>query len=671
MRIRAVAGSLFVAAVIVLMSPLAAQATDPVDLGGAYVLDDANVLNDGGTQVKAALDELYTATNAQLFVVLVDHFTGASGDQDWADTTAQLSGLGDQDALLAIAVDDRTYRTSVGAGFPLSDDQLEQLAQEDLVPHLRADDWNGGLIAYANGMRDELSGGSFPIVPVAIGGVVVVGAGVGIGVAVSRRRKGAAGRAADQLSQKQLDQRAGTLLVQLDDALKTSGQELGFAQAQFGDDATKEFATTLADATTKVQQDFALQQQLDDATPETDEQKRAMTLQLIQLCEDADKELDAQSDAFEKLRELATNAPAVLAEVAARQATDKQQVDAAEATIADLQKRFGDAGVASVSGTIAQARKLDAFAATAADEAAKAIAAQKSGDAAVAVRGAQQAVGQIDQLLAAVDKLATDLPALNDRLIAAIDDTKSDIAEAKALPTAGGTGSSSDAGAIAAAVTEAERVLAETARQDPVTAVAAVHKTNAQLNQVLGQVRDRQTQITRAQSMLGRTVDGARGSIASANDFITTRRGGIGSSARTRLAEAQRHLDQATGLSTTDPVTALAEAQQADSMAQAALSAAQSDVSGWSSGAAYGGGGDDSFGGAVLGGILGGLLSGGGGGGYRPRSGGFGGGFSSRSFSSRSFGGGGFGGARPGGFGGSRSGAGGSGGGRRGGGGRF
>jgi uncharacterized membrane protein YgcG len=664
MRVLTVLGSLLAVAALTLLGPLAAHADDPVNLGGAYVLDDAGVLSTSGQgQVKSALDSLYAKTGAQLFVVLVPTFTGADDEQAWADQTATLSGLGESDALLAISVNTRVFRYSVGQTFPLTNAQLDQLASDDLIPHLRSNDWTGGLVAFANGMSDTLSGGGFPIVPVAIGGVVVVGAGVGIGVAVFRRRKKASAAPPDQLDQKQLTGRAGTLLVQLDDALKTSEQEIGFAQAQFGDDATKEFATVLDGAKKQVAQAFTLQQQLDDATPETDEQKRTMTLQIIQLCQDADTALDAQTETFDQLRQLEQNAPQLIESLAAADEALGSRIDAAETAIKDLSTRFGTAGVTSVSGTVAQARKLAAFAKTAIGDARTAIAAQKNSDAAIAVRGAQQAVGQVEQLLAAVDRLGSELPALSERLAAAVDDTRSDIAEAKAVPTTGAAASAADSATITAAATEAERVLGTVPQRDPATALADVEKTNTQLNAALAQVRDRQTQIARAQSMLTRSSDSARSNIAAVQDYITTRRGSVGSPARTRIVEAQRHLDQATSLAASDPVAALAEAQQADSMAASALSLAQSDVGGYVDSDSYSAGNSGSFGGAVLGGILGGLLSGGGGS-SRPSSG-----------PSWGSGGGGWSGSRPGGFGGSHGSSGGSrpssSGGRRGGGGRF
>ena len=125
--------------------------------------------------------------------------------------------------------------------------------------------------------------------------------------------------------------------------------------------------------------------------------------------------------------------------------------------------------------------------------------------------------------------------------------------------------------------------------------------------------------------------------------------------ARTRLSEAIRVLTDARNFQETDPVTALAAAQRAESLAAEASQLAQRDASDWTNqqggGGLFGsGGGGDNIGGMVLGGIILDQILGGG-----------------RSSGGGGFGGGGFGG----GFGGGRSGGGRPSGGRSGRGGRF
>lgn len=402
----AVAALALLAALFTTTPAASAPADDPVDLGGAYVLDRAGVLDGDTTAVREAIDRLFEERGTQLFVVYVDRFTGTSSDQDWANETAIMSGLGDRDILLAIATDERVYRYSVAEAFPLSDDQLDAVAADTLAPALRDDDWAGGVVAYADGLSDAQAPSPVPLV---IGGVAVAGGGTALIVrAVRRRRAKKKVQDAAAADIKTLELRAGKLLVGLDDALKTSEQELGFAQAQFGDDQIRDFRAALADAKASAKQAFEIQQKLDDAFPETPERYRAMTLQLIELAERADATLDAQADSFEKLRRLDENAPQVLDEIAKEQQGLAARIDTAENILTGLVAKYPEADLDHLTGVPAQARKLTAFAATAVDKA-RAELAKPKGDAAVAVRAAQQAVGQVGQLIASIDTAAKDL----------------------------------------------------------------------------------------------------------------------------------------------------------------------------------------------------------------------------------------------------------------------
>src|SRR6187431_615457 len=76
-----------------------------------------------------------------------------------------------------------------------------------------------------------------------------------------------------------LTRRAGSLLVQLDDALRDADDELGFAIAQFGPEKARSYADALASARAKVAEAFRLRHELDDATPDSDREKREWTLQ--------------------------------------------------------------------------------------------------------------------------------------------------------------------------------------------------------------------------------------------------------------------------------------------------------------------------------------------------------------------------------------------------------
>ena len=360
-----------------------------------------------------------------------------------------------------------------------------------------------------------------------------------------------------------------------------------------------------------------------------------MTSRIIELCEAADTELDAQAEAFDELRKLEQNAPQALATVV----TDAEAVTArlmtARATLATLQASFSSAALSSISDNPDQVAKLLEFVGTAGSSAQAAIRGGDTGAAAINVRAAQASIGQTTQLLDSIDTLASGLADAKGALAAAIADTQQDLATARALPAAASGSLTEEVAAADSALTAA---LTGDGPTNPLASLASLSTANAALDRVLDAVRDEEQKLRSATAQLPIAMSTASSQISAASDFITTRRGGVGSTARTRVSEATRHLETAVGLAPSDPVNALAEATLAQSLASQALSLAQNDVdSAGGMGGSFGGG----LGGAILGGLIGGMLSGGGGGSFGG--GGFGGGGfggSSRS-SGGSFGGGG------------------------------
>ncbi|MGJ8720992.1 MAG: TPM domain-containing protein, partial [Salinibacterium amurskyense] len=249
--------TLALAALLGLLTTGPALANDPVSLDGGYVVDSVGVLDGDSSAIDGALDSLYESQGIQLFVVYVDEFTNPSDPVDWADTTADNNGLGDNDLLLAVAVSQRQYALAVSPDAELSDAQLDA-AESAIEAELRVDNWGEAAIAGAN----SLAGGGIPILPI-VGGVAVVGAGAYVIYRVRRGGKGDRSAApAAEVSQEELDRRAGSALVDLDDAVKTSEQELGFAEAQFGSAATAGFQKSLDEANAAVAKAFRIRQQL-------------------------------------------------------------------------------------------------------------------------------------------------------------------------------------------------------------------------------------------------------------------------------------------------------------------------------------------------------------------------------------------------------------------------
>ncbi len=182
------------------------------------------------------------------------------------------------------------------------------------------------------------------------------------------------------------------------------------------------------------------------------------------------------------------------------------------------------------------------------------------------------------------------------------------------------------------AVSQAQSV----GNSDPLGAFTRLTQADAELDRLLADVAQERETTERLSRTYDQALFNAQSRVRSASDYIDTRRGVVGPEARTRLSEAARQLQAARDKRSTDLTEATAHANgaamlaaQAQSLANADVTAAQRRFNGPYGGGRGGGGGQM---GAVIGGILlGNVLSGGmrggfGGGGFGGGFGGFGGG---------------------------------------------
>ncbi|MEC3996753.1 TPM domain-containing protein [Actinacidiphila sp. DG2A-62] len=671
-------------------------ADGPIPLShSGQVTDQVGALGDRLPEVRAALARLDRSDGVQLFVAYVDDFSGGSA-QDWADATAVKNGLGRKDMLLAVATRARQFAVSADQDSGLTQAQLDEVSDRGVEPALRVNDWAGAAVGAADGVGAVLAGRPVPAVelspgPADPGGadgggahtsgtvwvpVAALAAVLVVGLAVLRRRAAQArqpgragaegwGAAAGHGPKRptpltplpELDAQARHLLVETDDAVRTSREEVGFAAAQFGDEAARPFAEAVEYAEGELTAAFRLRQRLDDAMPENDATRREMLDEILSRCTQANRRLDAESEAFDRLRAMEANADQVLERAEAAAAELPARVAAADDALAELARRYGDAALEPVAGHPAEARDRLEFARTSLEQARAALDADR-GRAAVFVRAAESALDQAATLAAAVTRREQELTAADGTLREAVAESEADLAEARAIlggpDAAGGPGGAAGGAQLRGRVGRLEAVLAEVraemaqGRYDPLAALRRLEEADSALDAALAGVREQEEAGRRALGLLDQALLAARSEVAAARDLVTTHRGAIGSRARTRLAEAERRLRLAERIAAGGPAAggtgrtagaggtagmggaadALEHAREADRLARQAQEYARHDVSGFGGldggrrGAGMGG-----MGGAVLGGILLGDLLGGGRGGGFGGFGGMGGGF--------------------------------------------
>ncbi|WP_396642194.1 TPM domain-containing protein [Microbacterium sp.] len=642
---RAAALGLFVTALL-LGPAAAASATAPVTLGTGYVLDDVGVLtSDEISAAEADLAEFREESGLDLWVVFVDEFTDPSSSADWANQTALDNGLGPTQYLLAVATESRQFYLSGDSAGPVTDEHLGAIEQNSTQPALADDDWLGAIDATAAGLGEAIgvtsgtgtdgggtdggatSGGSSGFLPLLAVGAVVVAGFVLVGWVLLRKRKRptGAGVEAPVVSTEELERQASAALVATDDAITTSTQELGFARAQFGDEATAEFEDALARARAAMTEAFGLQQSLDDEKPDTDAPARAAYSRILELCAAANADLDAKAAAFDELRQLERNAPEALVRVEDERTKAAAAIEAADAALATLGTRYAPEAFATVADNPDQARARLEFATEQLAEAQRDVGAGRGGEAAIGIRAAEDAVDQARLLEKAIDDLTTNLAEGERQAAALVSELETDLATAASLPDPDGRIAAATL-ATRRGVDEARKLLVSPSR--PLAALEALRAANDQIDAVIAGVRDAQARDERARQQLAQAMLQAQAQISAADDYITSRRGAVGATARTRLAEARASLAGAQQLQATDAAAALGQAGRAAQLAAEATSAAQRDVGafdGGGLGGGFGGGSGSNSGSGMLGAMLGGvvlnsLLSGG-----SRSSGGFGG----------------------------------------------
>ncbi|MEV0294172.1 TPM domain-containing protein [Nocardia sp. NPDC050710] len=599
-------------ACIALIGAPGAFAEPPTRLD-TYVVDEAKVL-DGAEfdRVRSAVDQLYADHQMRLWIAYVRDFGGLD-PQMWAERTATQSRFGTRDLLLAVATGTREYSFYGDLPDDVSDAELDTLLTREVEPALRDSRWAEAGIETADGLNSAMRGGGVSVRTLLILALVVVLVIGGLVLFSRKRRRDrsraelAAARSLDpensaalaELPLEALHARSREVLVEIDNAIRTSAEELELATGEFGATATTPFTTALEHAKTAAAKAFQIRQRLDDEIPETTDGQRGLLVELLGVVGRADRELDARVAEFDEMRNLLINAPSRLDALTRDLVELTGRTPASEAELARLSTAHPAGVLASIQDNVTMARERITFAEQNIDAGRDALAQPvgKQGGAVAAIRSGEAAVSQARMLLDAVDNAATNIQQARDGLPGVLDELRADIAAATELASYGGA----ELAAATAAAQRAWDTATATAQTDPLDAFHDAVTADGELDSAIAAATDRKLAAEDLRRRLDRALTDARSRIAAAGDYITTRRGGIDANARTRLSEAQRNLDAAQQLSANDPAQALTHARSAADMAGRALQEAQASVRAWEASRPPSGSGQA---GAVLGGIL-------------------------------------------------------------------
>ena len=596
-----------------------------------YVTDNANALSGSGlSNVQSAVQDLYNSRQVRLWVVYVDSFSGQTAET-WARNTRRTSDLQDEDAILAVATADRAYALLVPTSATGGVD-VDTVRRNDVEPALRRGDWAGAAVAAANGLERPASSSSGEINWV---GMLVILAIIAIAVLVlmlwrrrrKRKRREAEFAAAQRVnpadpnalaavSLDALDDLSRKTVVEVDNAVRTSENELALAVEEFGEKDTAPFTAAVAAAKTALAQAFNVRQILDDAVPETPQQRRDLLTRVIVAAARADQALDAQRAAFGQLRDLLINAPTRLDTLTQQMVDLTARLEPAQQTMTGLHAQFADTALTAVAGNVETAKQRLSFADQNITNGRTLVSrpSDRQGGLVDAIRAAESALGQARTLLDAVDSASTDINRAVAGLPAAIADIQAGINQAAGQLAQGNVPRATELGAARDAAVKAVTTAQSTGNADPLGAFTQLAQADAELDRLLASIGEEREATERLTRAFDQALFTAQSRVRSVSDYIDTRRGTIGPEARTRLSEAVRQLEAAQAKRATALSEAIAHANGASMLASQAQTMANADVNNaqrsFTGGGGYGGGGGGNMG-AVLGGIIiGNILSG-------------------------------------------------------------
>ena len=653
-RLLSLLAAIFTAAT--LLAPSAA-AEPPFRLPD-YVTDNSGVLNDRQlADVQKAVDQLYSERRVRLWVVFVDSFA-PQGAVGWAQQTQKISDLGSEDAILAVATKDRSYSFLVSpTASGGSSTKVDNIRRDRIEPALRNTDWTGAAVAAANGLAGlkgapaaGSGGGGSMMVPLAVlAGVGLLGFGGMTLWSRKRRRKAheAAVTAAKDIDPTNpealasvpinaLDDLSKSIVVEVDNAVRTSANELVLAVEEFGETQTAPFAAAVDNARQTLKQAFTVRQKLDDDVPEPLPERRDLLTRVVVSAAKANKELDTQSAAFRQMRDLVFNAPERMDALTQQLVTVTARLEPSDQKLAQLRTEFDEGALASVARNVTAARERVAFADDAITRgrelAAKPVAGEV-GDLIDCVRGAESSLQQANTMLDAVDSAASDIRRAVSTLPAAIEDIQRGISQAGEQLAKGGLAKSAELSTARDAAVRAVSAAQTTGSTDPLGTFTQLTQADADLDRLLATVTEEREASDRLERSYEQALSTAESRVRSVSDYVDTRRGSIGPEARTRLNEAVRQLEAAESKRETAIDEAIKHANGASMLAAQAQQLANDDVQAGQRQyqVNYGGRRQSDMGAMVGGIILGNILTGGfgGGGGY---GGGYGGGGGTTSY---------------------------------------
>jgi hypothetical protein len=373
-------------------------------------------------------------------------------------------------------------------------------------------------------------------------------------------------QAASDAQDADLAREARTALVAADERIRLTTDELAFAEAELGNEATQELRTALASVRTHLAEAFHLHQLNHDEIPDTPEELRTRNARIVQLCAWAEDLLEDRAGSLAEAIARARRAPEIIAGVRADAAHLRTRIPHARDTVTRMAARYSPDALRQVESNPSEAEQLLGFAEHSAAVAERRREAGQREQANLALEAATEAARRAATLIDAVETFEVEALRAESTLSAVVEDSRDDLIVARTAP---------QTPAVTAAMGELEAALralpAAGVNTDPFAQLSRLREANGGLDAAIAAARERAARPIPPLEHVRNAIDDADRQLAVARDVIAGHRGWIGADARTRVAEAERiriDLDRYLGTSAA-AATAIDEDQREQALAMA------------------------------------------------------------------------------------------------------
>ncbi|MER8012933.1 hypothetical protein ACIQ7S_08325 [Streptomyces griseoluteus] len=367
--------------------------------------------------------------------------------------------------------------------------------------------------------RDDESSAVDLILPVAALGAAGAVAAYGY-VRRGRRAAGTAPSAPAAPTPAGSDRRARAALVEADDSVRASEEELPFAAALLDERALAPFRQAVHIARAELSAAFALWHRYEEGGPSAPGDRAQSLAGVVGRCAEAGRVLDARAGELDRLRWAEVGPALGVAEGAFRRLTARAA--GARATAADLRGRYGPAVGARAAGCAEEATDRLVFATARLNEARRAADTGERARAVRQLRAAEGSVAQAGILVAGVDRAARRLREAAALVPAALTGAEAVLARARATDTPVPSGADDTLAAVRTELTAGP--------YDPLDALRRITRALVRLPGARHGVLDTAAELV------------ARAAVGEAEDFVAVHRGAAGTDPRSLLAASVRTL---------------------------------------------------------------------------------------------------------------------------------